>query len=318
MPARLTWRNLIPGIIALGVVLFLAASVLLFAGVGRVRGAKMNLYVVTSQARGVMRGTEVWLAGQKVGVVDGVTFRPASSDTAQRLVIAMTVRKSEAEQIRRDSRAQVRAGSNIIGPVVVYVYSGTPTSPRARDGDTLRAQSQSDLEVAAVKMKDVTQELGPMMTDARVVMNRVHDPQGTIGALLADGLTQRSDVAELRARMSRLRTTFFGSANAASRSRARLFSRAHDALAEVDSVRTLLASANTSFGRFRRDSTLMRDVARLRDDLGTLRAQLERGDGTLGRLKTDSALTDAVARARAEMATLFTDLQRRPLHYIYF
>lgn len=318
MVSRLTWRNVIPGIIAIAVVLALAASVLVFAGVGRLRGEKLKLYVVTNQARGVMRGTEVWVAGQKVGVVDAVGFRPPTADTIARVVIALSVRKSDAAQIRRDSRAQVRAGANLVGPVVVYINSGTPTASAVRSGDTLRAQAQSDMELAAVKMKSATEDLGPLMADARTVMKSVHDPNGTVGAVLAGGVTRSSEVTQLRARVARLRAMMFGNSGPAARSRARLFARVHSALAQVDSIRALIASPETSFGRFRRDSTLASSIARVRDDLGELSAAMDSANGTVGRLKTDSALAISIQTARAEMSALFADVKRRPLRYINF
>ncbi|HJQ22116.1 MAG TPA: MlaD family protein [Gemmatimonadaceae bacterium] len=317
MPPRVRWRNLLPGIIAAAIVLVLAFGVLLFAGIGRVRGAKLRLYVLTGEARGVMRGTEVWLAGQKIGVVDGVEFLPPSGDSAARLAIATTIRRSEAEQIRRDSRVQIRAGANIISPVVVYLFAGTPQSARANDGDTLRAQAQSDVEVAAVKMKGALQDVDPMMNDVRTIMRDVHDPGGTIGAALSGGLTRRSDVSELQSRFTALRQRLFGASGTA-RSRAELFARAHVALARADSIRSLLAAPGTSFGRFRRDSTLAQSIAQVRNDLATVRAQLASDAGTVGRLKSDSALVNAVAAAREEMAALFADVRRRPLHYVAF
>src|SRR5436190_16296543 len=79
MPARLSWRHLIPGIIALAAVAAVALGVAMFAGIGRMRGDTMTLYASESQARGVLRGTEVWLAGQKIGMVDGVSFQPPTT-----------------------------------------------------------------------------------------------------------------------------------------------------------------------------------------------------------------------------------------------
>jgi phospholipid/cholesterol/gamma-HCH transport system substrate-binding protein len=317
MPLRVTWRSLIPGVIALGVVLAFALGVLLFAGIGRIRGEKLRLHVVTNQARGVLRGTEVWLAGQKVGLVDEVTFRPPSTDTSTRVVISIIVKASDADQIRRDSHAEVRSGANIVGPVVVYITPGTPAVSRVANGDTLRAGPQSDFESAATKMKAALQEVGPLMADARTVMQRVRDPRGTVGAVITGGITGRGDVAELRARVSQLRASWLGPGDA-TESRANVFAQAHLALARVDSVRTLIASTRTSFGRFRRDSTLMVAVASIGDELGALRASLDSAGGSISRLQRDSALTQSVANAQREMATLFADIKRRPLHYIQF
>lgn len=327
MPTRVTWRNLIPGLIALAVVAFLAVAVWLFAGIGQLHGDTMRLYVATNEARGVLRGTEVWLAGQKVGLVERVTFRPPTTGTSTRVLITMVVRRQDARQIRKDSRADIRAGTSVIAPAVVALTSGTPAARRVQNGDTLLSGVQADLVAATAKMKTVAQDLTPLMTDARVVLERVHDPRGTIGAFLAGAPARRGEVVELRARVAALREMLFGTGGvaaggeggrAASAQRARLLARAGAALARADSIRSLLASPNASLGRFRRDSTLALTVARIRDDLASVRAQIDTSGGTVGRLASDSALARALAGARGEMAALFEDIRRRPLHYVYF
>jgi len=317
MPQRLTWRTLIPGLIALAVVLAVAIGVLMFAGIGGVRGPTIRLYIVTNQARGVLHGTEVWLSGQKIGVVDGVTFRPPSSDTSARVVIATTVRKHDAEQIHRDSRAEIRAGGNIIGPVVVSITPGSPTVSRVVDRDTLRGGVQSDMALAVDKLKGATGDIAPIMADARTVIRSVRDRRGTVGAVMTDGVASRGDVALLRRQVSSVRASLFGGSETAS-ARAALFARARLATARADSIRVLLASPNTTLGRFRRDSTLFRTVAAVRDDLTALRARMDSSNGTLSRLSGDSALLRSVSDARREMTALFDDLRRRPMHYINF
>ena len=92
MPPRLSWRKLLPGILALGAVVATALAVLLFAGIGQIRGEKKHVFFLSDQARGVMHGTEVWLAGQKIGLVDRVEFRAPSNDVSGRVIIAATVR----------------------------------------------------------------------------------------------------------------------------------------------------------------------------------------------------------------------------------
>ncbi|MFL5601585.1 MAG: hypothetical protein ACJ78I_14435, partial [Gemmatimonadaceae bacterium] len=99
MPPRLSWRSVLPGLIAVAVVLSIALGLILFAGVGEIRGEKTRLYVVTDQARGVLHGTEVWLAGQKIGLVESVGFGAPSSDTSARVVITTNVLKRDAQAI---------------------------------------------------------------------------------------------------------------------------------------------------------------------------------------------------------------------------
>ena len=314
MPARLSWSHLLPGIVALAVVILLAGGVLKYAGVGRVRGEKINIYMLTNQARGIMRGSDVWVGGQKIGIVDDIQFRAPSTDSSGRVVLSLRVRARDAAQIRRDSRPQVRAGANMIGPIVVYISAGSSESPAVKAGDTLRGVAQSDMEVAGTKVNAATEQLPFIMADARTVLRRVHDRNGTVGAVMTEGVA--SDIASLRAQVTRLRARL--AARTTPVRGPALMAQAHSVMSRVDSVKTLLASPSVAFGRFRRDSTLLKTVGDLRDELDTLRVALANQEGSVGRLKTDSALVRSVANARAEMAELFADMRRRPLHYVNF
>lgn len=312
MAPRLTWSELIPGIVAIALIVAATIALLVYGSVGRISGEKMRLYVVTNSARGVMAGTEVWLAGQKVGVVEDIGFRPPSSDTLSRVVITMDVREEDAEQIRKNSDVRVRAGANVVGPIVVYVSAGTPESPRATDGDTLFAAAQSDMQDAMSRLGDVTKEFGPLMSDGRAVMANVRDPKGTIGAFMRGGT--RHEMAELKTQITTLQTRLGGTSAA----RSALMATARSALARVDSIRVLLASERSTLGRFRRDTTLGRTVADVRDELAALRARFAKNPGTLGRFASDSAVQRALADAQAEMALLSEDVRKRPLRYIAF
>lgn len=312
MAPRLTWSRLVPGIVAIGVLIAATVVVLVYGSVGRIPGEKIRLYVVTSSAHGVMPGTEVWLAGQKVGIVEKISFRPPSTDTLARVVIAMDVRQEDTDQIRRNSDVRVRTGANLVGPVVVYVSPGTPGSPRAGDGDTLFARAQADIPAAMRRLGDATAELPPLMTDARTVVAHVRNRSGTLGALMRPG--GGTEIAELRAQVAALRDQFGGSSAA----RATFMTSAESALARVDSIRALLRSERSSLGRFRRDTTLGRTVSSVRDELAALRARLDENRGTLGRFAADSAIQRALADAQAEMALLSEDVRKRPLRYIAF
>lgn len=315
MPPRISWTNLFPGLAAFAAVLLIAAGVLRYAAVGRIRGEKVQLYVLTDQARGVLKGTEVWLVGQKIGLVDAITFRPPSADTTERVVIVVRVRKRDAVQIRRDSRAEVRAGLNFVGPVVIYLTAGTPGSPVVREGDTLRAGPQSDFALAGAKVTAATADFGPLMADARLILKRVRDPNGTVGAMLTDGVG--GQVQELRARMARMREgPFDGNGHGATA--LGVFARSHVVLARVDSIFTLLSSQGSSYGRFRRDSSLSAAVAGVRDQLVEARATLNDSSGALGRFQRDSALARSLADAQRELTRLLDDMRRRPLRYVHF
>lgn len=315
MPPRTSWSNLLPGLIALAVLVSIAVGVIVFGGVGQVRGDTTRLYVLTNQAQGVIGGTEVWLVGQKIGQVDRVDFSPPSNDTASRVVLVLTVRAKDIGQIRHDSEVQIRTGGSVIGPVIVALTAGTPNSPAAREGDTLQAHAQSDMVVAGAKMAGVTKELGPLMADVRAALAQARMRSGTVRGSMTE--EHNGDVAQLRGNVSRLRD-LFGGTPASSDEKSAMMTHAKLALARVDSIRTLANSPSTSLGRFRRDTAFGATVAAVREQLTHVRAQLESVDGNIGRLKKDDAMTRAVAEAQREMKLLFDDIRKRPSRYIAF
>ena len=315
MPPRSSWSNLIPGLIALGVLITTIIVVLAFGGVGKVRGDKIRLHILTDQARGVMQGTEVWLDGQKVGAVDHVGFRPPSADTLHRVVISVDLLADAANPLRDDSRIAVKPGGNLIGPVVVSIESGTPTGRPVRSGDTLRSLGQTDAEVLIEKAGGATQHLPGILADGKIVVGHARASDGTLGAVMKDGLPAE-EMRALRRNISSIRARMAG--GAAEAGRPALMRQLAAAMARVDSVRALIAAPRTSLGRFRSDSTLPRIVAEIRGELDSLGRAMAESQGTLNRLKTDSALVRSVAEAQREMTLLFADLKRRPLRYIHF
>src|SRR2546423_14426498 len=100
MPRRASWRELVAGLVALAALVGVGLAVLLFARVGRLHGSTFRLYAQTGEARGIIRGSEVWLGGQKVGVVKDVSFMPTSVDPRHRLLIVMQVLSSARQGIR--------------------------------------------------------------------------------------------------------------------------------------------------------------------------------------------------------------------------
>jgi len=309
MSTRLSWRNVIPGLIALALLASIVVVVLMYGGVGKIRGDKQKLLVVSGHARGLINGSEVWLAGQRIGTVLGMDFLPPTADSQARLLIIAEVKRSAASQIRRDSKVLIRSGGTLVGPIVMWIETGTPASPAVTERDTLHAQMASELEIAGSRAARGVDELPALMTDAKTVLGYVKDPNGVRGAVTGPAMVEAK---KLMATMNRA-----GQRTSASEARASLMANASSALARVDSIRAMLATSG-NVGRFRRDTTLPRTIANVRDELAALQARMDSSTGTLHRLARDSAMTRAVADARVEMTLLFTDLRKHPLRYIAF
>src|SRR5947209_17246917 len=123
-----------------------AFAIIAFARVGSLRGDTYRAYIVADQASGILKGTEVWLQGQKVGVVKNVAFRALQTDTAVQTVLEMEVLSQYKQYIRRDSRVEFKPGGTYLGAQVVALRIGSHAAPVLEAGDTLTRVSVIDPE----------------------------------------------------------------------------------------------------------------------------------------------------------------------------
>jgi len=316
MQRPLTWSQLKIGIASFLVIAGAVIAVLMFARVGALHGDQVRLYLVTNDAGQVIKGTEVWLGGRQIGVVDGVRFRPADSDTSERLLVEMRVLSQYLPQLRRNSDVQIRPGSSLIGETVVSISVGTSAGAAIHEDDTLRAQP------VMAEHKDAS--------DVTALGDSVVAVAGTIRQLAADVRATSRQVAQLRQRSER-QAAHVGRAIDAFSDRAM---RSHGTLARVlgdtasggpglhaaflhvqaqsDSIRQLLASPNHSLGRFRRDSTLITTATHVLASADSLRARFS----VSPLARPDSALPRQLDRVRTQLDSLIHDVKHHPLKYL--
>jgi ABC-type transporter Mla subunit MlaD len=320
MARRLAWSNVRGGLIAVVALVAFSVATLKYARVGALRGDTMRLYAVVGAARGVLRGSEVWLMGQKVGKITDIRFRsPTESDTSSRVLVAMEVLERYSTSLHRDAVAQIRPGGSVIGAMVVYLSSGSAGTPEVRDGDTLRAKPQSDAEAATAQFGAATRELPAIMQNVKTIREELGSSGGTMGALMQGKTFEGGQLRSTGAHLSRLRERMTGGRGSLGRiMNGGLGARAQRVMARADSVRTLVGSSSSSFGRLRRDSTLIAEVDDIRRELAEVRAALAEPRGTAGRVLHDSAAFSALGEVHREMTLLVADLKKHPLRYSPF
>jgi ABC-type transporter Mla subunit MlaD len=316
MPRQLHWRQLTLGIIAVAVIAVVTIATVVFGRVGALHGKKVTLYVVTDDATGVQPGTEVWLAGQKQGTVKEVSFRPASSDTLERLLIRTEFLQSALPNVRRSSWASIRPGGSLIGAAVVYITVGSTKSPPLHEGDTVRTRFSSHVGDLLTDFKAVRPAISDVIASAKGLNTMTTSPSGTIGNVRAHGFPQMPEVSARMSRLAGKASEGRGTIGLASRNN--LAARASHAMAAADSIRTLVSSNKGTLGRFRRDTTLTTKAKDVLAELDKVSALAAGGAGALEATHPDSALTKELSHTRLLLAELIRDLKKHPLRYIAF
>lgn len=311
-----SWKNLKVGVISAAGIAALVAGIFLFARIGAIRGDKFRLHVLTGDATGVLKGTEVWLSGQKIGLVTDVAYLSTSVPVADRLVVNMEIRAHDFPLIRRNSKAEIRPGGNLIGSPVIMISSGTASSPPVQDGDTLNAVESVIIEGMLTSVRKVAAGVSALGNDLTKAVAQAKSPRGTTGAFLHNGMPSLSATSTQFSRLSAKMTNGRGTVGLAMRNG--LFAKASGVMSSLDSLRTMLATGNGNVGRFRRDSTLVPAVKGLLAQVDSLRALASNPVGNIGRARSDSTLATELARARRELDALIKDIKKHPLRYIAF
>jgi phospholipid/cholesterol/gamma-HCH transport system substrate-binding protein len=314
---RTRWRTLLPGVIIATGIVALTLAVLVFARVGRLSGDTYRLFILTDAARGVIQGTEVWLAGQKVGLVTDIRFAPPGRDTLQRLAIELELLDEVRDLIRDDSFGQIRSGGSLIGAPVVYITPGTSATPALGEGDTVAAKPQVDTEGLTSAVALAGRELPIVIREAKQVRDEMRRATSRLSEVQDDGGVSLAVVGSRAAGITR-RATEGGGTVARMQRDSSVMGRVSSVMRSADTIRALLATEATSFGRFKRDSSLVRQIASVRNEMSILRALIDQSRGTAGRMANDKAVTDALAAAERELGRTIEDMKRDPLRYVRF
>lgn len=316
MPRETHWTDLRVGIIGAAAIGTLIVAILFFARVGQLPGKKATLYVVVDDASGVLKGTDIWLAGQKIGQVSTVSFRPVSSDTSERILITASVVAARLPLIRRDSHAQIKPGTSMIGIPVVFITAGSSKSPAVHDGDTIHVLPSSPVAKLGDSVTMVIGEVSGLSKEVQRLSKNLSGSRGTVGALAANGIPKMPNVTGGLSSLSGRATS--GNGSIALLMRGNIGARVSHTLAGVDSIKTLVASDRGSLGRFRRDSTLPRTIADMMARVDTLAGLLSDPVGSIAKAHKDSVLIRALANSHASLDSLLKDVKKHPLHYISF
>jgi phospholipid/cholesterol/gamma-HCH transport system substrate-binding protein len=316
MARELHWRELTSGIVFAVVIAGVVVLTFFFARVGALHGKKVTLYVVADDATGVLSGTEVWVGGMKEGLVTGVSFRPPTTDTLERVLITTQLLKEALPNIRRDSYAQIRPGGSLIGAVIVYISAGTSPSPGVHEGDTVHVRVSSAMSDLATDVGTIRPELAELIAQVQELNTKRGSTSGTVGAFSAHGLPH---MPEVTARMSRIANKgMSGNGTIGLAMRTDLMGRATRAMAGADSVRAMMTSGKGSLGRFKRDTTLFSTVNGLMAEMDSVSAKMFDPLGSIVRSHSDSALGRALIRNRALLDSLVKDAKKHPFRYINF
>jgi phospholipid/cholesterol/gamma-HCH transport system substrate-binding protein len=230
---------------------------------------KLHLKARFVDANGLREGSEVRLAGVRVGKVERIVLlEPSPVPGAPRVEAQMTVDgtidgRPANERIRSDSQALQGSPSLLGNEMLINITPGTAVGQPVSDGALLTASSSNTVNDFATSGTDLAQRLSKLSDEINGIVKDVKEGKGTVGRLFSDEA---------------------------------LYNNLNATIRETEDVMQAIRSGNGSAGRFINDPALYNNANEISVSLKAIADDLRAGRGTAGKLLTDDEFYNRINR----------------------
>src|SRR5689334_25297521 len=183
--------------IGVGIFVLIAIAVLIFlvlnaSGDINPFSRKLHLKARFVDANGLREGSEVRLAGVRVGKVDKIILlEPSPVPNAPRVEAQMVIDatidgRPASERIRSDSQAQQGSPSLLGNEMLINITPGTAMGQAVQDGAILPSSSSNTVNDFATSGTDLAQRLSKLSDQINGIVKDVKEGKGTVGRLFSD------------------------------------------------------------------------------------------------------------------------------------
>jgi len=307
------WREFVPGILILAGLLTISTTVFFLDTIRRALVEGPEIVVLAAEARGLVPGADVWVAGSPSGRVTRVVFDDPDGPAESRVVIHATLHWAALPFLRSDAEARINS-SSLLAPVILKLDPGAPDSGPLDLADTLTvpALRSSDQLIAMARAARVG--VDTLASLSRDLLHRLEEGPGTAARL-------RGDTALLE-RLAAI------SANAGSISAALQAEDALPARLAADSLGTALSAMVGALRSLRGEERasevtdavvgLADRLERISESLDKLDRDLRAGRGTAGRALYDDEIARQQQAFQARLDSLRSELRRKPWRWLRF
>lgn len=320
-----TTRNIGLSELRVGLLVVIAIAVLILlilnaSGTLNPFASKIHLRARFADANGLRDGSEVRLAGVRIGKVDRIRLlspsEVGSGPSPQKVEAFLTIDNKidgvpAKDRIRSDSTAQQMAPSILGSEMIVNITPGTSIGQPIQENALLPSTSGSTISDLATNGTELAQKLSKLSDQINEVVKNVRDGKGTVGRLFNDEALYNNlnatirDAEELATQIKSGK----GSAGKFIYDEA-LYNNANDISANLKRLSTDLAAGRGTAGRLLQSDEMYNKISRIADRVNHSMDQIDlivgdvnAGRGTLGKLVKDEAIYNDARTAIARFNT---------------
>lgn len=319
MPATkrsLTFSQLRVGIFVLFGLAILAFLILNSTGDFNPFEKKFMLRARFAAADGLKEGSEVQLAGVRIGKVDRVELLPPDSAEELKVEAVMAV-DSEMngqpinERIRTDSNAQLIATSLLANDKTINISLGTSKGSPIEENAVLDSRVAISVNQLTRTGNDLLEQINRLAIPANEILNKANQGDGTLGRIINDESLYRnldSTISEMQATLNKVNR---GEGTAGKLvNDPELYNSLTSTIEQLESISADIKAGRGTAGKFVTDDALYDEaraaitelrqsaskISTIADDFKLISADLTAGRGTAGKfLKDEQLYEDAKA-----------------------
>lgn len=279
--------------------------------------SKMRLKARFAAADGLREGSEVQLAGVRIGKVETVNLLPPDTPEDFKVEAVMAIDEEMNgrpinERIRTDSNAQLVATSLLANDKIINISPGSAKGSPVSENDILESRVAISINQLTQTGNDLLEQINKIAVPANEILNKANQGEGTLGRIVNDESLYRNldaTVAETKLTVTKLQTTLDkvnsgqGSAGKLLNDPA-LYNSLNRTVSQLESISNDLRAGRGSAGKFITDDALYNEtraaiidlrtsaakINGIADDFKIISSDLTAGRGTFGKLLKDEQL----------------------------
>ena len=173
-------RPVVVGIFILLGLAILVVTIFTLGGQKRTFVKSFTIHAVFNDVNGLIRGSNVWFSGVKVGTVKSISFYNNSQ-----VEVTMSIEKEVESHIRKNAMAKI-GSDGLIGNKIVIIYGGDSSVPQVEKDDFLTIEKSTGTDDMMATLQANNKNLLAITTDFKSVSKKIDTGTGTLATLIND------------------------------------------------------------------------------------------------------------------------------------
>lgn len=327
---KLTFSKVRVGIFVLFGLAILAFLVLNSTGDFNPFEKKLTLKARFSAADGLREGSEVQLAGVRIGKVERVALLPPDSPEEFKVEAIMAVDNELngqpiTQRIRTDSNAQLIATSLLANDKTINITPGTAKGSPVTEGAVLESRVAISINQLTQTGNELLEQINKIAIPANEILNKANQGEGTLGRIINDEDLYRnldSTVREMQATLDKVNK---GDGTAGKLiNDPELYNSLNRTIGQLEGIASDIKAGRGTAGKFISDDAFYNEtraaIADLRaaatkingvaDDFKLISADLAAGRGSAGKLLKDEQLYNEARDTLARFNSTATRIEQ--------